>query len=110
MVEEYYIYISKFLYKFFSIIREHDISRSLFYQLNLKTCRTKRKREKEKDIVYESTKFFKHSSKTKRERIGMFDRWIEFTPPGAWHAADGPDTRSDIPVSYFSRVFLPAIL
>lgn len=58
MVEEYYIYISKFLYKFFSIIREHDISRPLFYQLNLKTCRTKRKREKEKDIVYESTKFF----------------------------------------------------
>lgn len=40
----------------------------------------------------------------------MFDWWIEFTPPGAWHAADGPDTRSDIPVSYFSRVFLPAIL
>lgn len=94
---------------FFNYTRTRYIS-SLILSIKFKNVLHERKRKKEKDIVYESTKFFKHSSKTKRERIGMFDRWIEFTPPGAWHAADGPDTRSDIPVSYFSRVFLPAIL
>lgn len=60
--------------------------------------------------IYESTKFLDNKTWERREDRHVRSVWIEFTSPGAWRAADGPDTRSDIPVSYFSRVFLPAIL
>lgn len=94
---------------FFNYTRTRYIS-SLILSIKFKNVSHEKKKGKRKGYRLRIYKIFLSSSKTKRERIGMFDRWIEFTPPGAWHAADGPDTRSDIPVSYFSRVFLPAIL
>lgn len=60
MVEEYYIYVSKFLeivQIFFNYTRTRYIS-SLFLSIKFKNVSHERKREKEKDIVYESTKFF----------------------------------------------------
>lgn len=92
---------------FFNYTRTRYISSLI---LSIKFKNVSHEKGKKKRISSTNLQNFLSILLRQNERIGMFDRWIEFTPPGAWHAADGPDTRSDIPVSYFSRVFLPAIL